>query len=106
MTQWLFRSLQTVTIIASVMFLGCSNMFSPQTTDISTSTSTTSEIRITSLPPSAKSVIGALLSSSEIPLSIDESCHQAGTDLDDQTLGDFLSGLLAELQDPDARNIC
>jgi len=62
------------------------------------------EIRIATLPPTPKSVINALLLSASVPLTVDKSCHQVGTDVSDATLGEYLSGFLAELGDPDSRN--
>ncbi|GHU16359.1 hypothetical protein AGMMS50243_02240 [Betaproteobacteria bacterium] len=63
-----------------------------------------SDIQVTVLPPTAKSVIGAMFLSAKVPLNVDSSCHGVGTDFLDATLGDYLSGFLAELNDPDGRN--
>ncbi|GHU20410.1 hypothetical protein FACS189475_09190 [Betaproteobacteria bacterium] len=62
------------------------------------------EIRVATLPPTAKSVIGAMFLSAKVPLSVDSSCHGVGTDFLDTTLGEYLSGFLAELNDPNSRN--
>ena len=56
------------------------------------------------LPPTPKDVIDALLASSDVPLSVDPSCGTAGTEPGDKTIGRYVSGFLAELSNPEARN--
>ncbi|MDR3055724.1 MAG: hypothetical protein LBU53_10040 [Zoogloeaceae bacterium] len=87
-------------LISSVAFLlvGCA---SAQFTEANTPTS---EIRVVTLPPTAKSVIGTMFLSAKVPLSISSSCHGVGTDFLDATIGAYLSGFLVELNDPDGHN--
>jgi hypothetical protein len=49
-------------------------------------------------------VIEAVLAHASLPLSSDASCQGAGTQPEDATLGQYLSGFLTELSNPDARN--
>jgi hypothetical protein len=62
------------------------------------------DIRVSTLPPTDKSVINAMLLSAKIPLRVDRSCHGVGTSFSDVTLGEYLSGFLAELNDPEGHN--
>jgi hypothetical protein len=62
-----------------------------------------SAVTVQHLPPTAKDVIDALLSSSQVPLA-DPSCRNAGTEAEDKTIGRYLSGFLAELSDDKAKN--
>jgi hypothetical protein len=62
------------------------------------------EIRVATLPPTNKSVINAMLLSAKVPLSVDDSCHGVGTSFLDTTPGEYLSGFLEELDDPEGRN--
>ncbi len=48
-------------------------------------------------PPTSKDVLEALMASAQVPLT-DSSCRDAGT------VGRYLSGYLAELSNPDAKN--
>jgi hypothetical protein len=61
------------------------------------------EIRV-ALPPTTKSVIGAMFLSAEVSLGVDRFCHGVGTDFEDDTIGEYLSGFLEELNDPDGHN--
>ena len=54
-------------------------------------------------PPENKDVFEVLLASSSIVLK-DASCLNAGRGDDDTTVGQFLSGFLADLNDPKAQN--
>lgn len=54
--------------------------------------------------PSAKQLISTLIRNSGIPLSVSATCVNAGTSRDDTTIGDYISGFLAELGDADAKN--
>jgi hypothetical protein len=49
--------------------------------------------------PSARSILNALFASAEVPLSVHPSCIGAGSDLEDATIGDYVSGFLAKLGD-------
>jgi hypothetical protein len=93
-----FRWMQFCLVSAALLLAACA---STQSTEAKTPTS---EIRIATLPPNAKSVIGALFLSAKVPLSVDDSCHGVGTDFLDATLGEYLSGFLAELNAPDGHN--
>jgi hypothetical protein len=55
-------------------------------------------------PPERKDVIEAVLASYAVPLSTHSSCKNVGTDVDDKTIGAYLSGFLAELEKPGDRN--
>jgi hypothetical protein len=47
-------------------------------------------------PPSRKDVIGAVLASQSLSLTVHSSCKGVGTDRADTTIGEYLSGFLAE----------
>jgi hypothetical protein len=55
-------------------------------------------------PPSAKQVIDWTLSAMDIELNADTSCAGVGTELSDETVGDYLSGFLAEFTEANAGN--
>lgn len=61
-------------------------------------------VRVQHLPPTSKDIIDALLASSQVPLTIDPSCQSVGTEPSDKTIGRYLSGFLAELANPEAKN--
>lgn len=63
-----------------------------------------SSYRMRRLPPSAKEMLAALFAMSQVPLSVSETCAGVGTEPDDTTIGQYLSGFLAELSDTEARN--
>lgn len=63
-----------------------------------------SAYRVRSLPPAPKEVLAALLSLSGTPLSVSPLCAGAGTEAGDTTLGQYLSGFLAELSRQEAAN--
>jgi len=56
------------------------------------------------VPPGPKQIIQVLLRNVNLPLKVHPSCVEAGTDASDRTIGDYLSGFLAELSDPNGRN--
>ncbi|MDR1462731.1 MAG: hypothetical protein LBI68_06310 [Azoarcus sp.] len=87
-------------IITCLLLAGCSSAFPKMSDDIMLS-----EIRSATLPPTPKSVIGALLSSARIPLDVDSSCHNVGTSLEDATIGEYLSGFLSFMDDKRATNL-
>ena len=60
--------------------------------------------RLRRLPPEPKEMLAALLALSQVPLSVSPTCTGIGTELDDATLGQYLSGFLAELSNPKASN--
>ena len=55
-------------------------------------------------PPERKDVIEAVLASYAVPLGVHSSCKDIGTNVDDKTIGAYLSGFLAELEKPEDRN--
>lgn len=62
------------------------------------------DIRALNKPPSAKDVTTAALESSAVSLNTHESCKGAGTDLEDSTIGRYLSGFLVELDPKTGKN--
>lgn len=63
-----------------------------------------STYKLRRLPPEPKEMIAALFAISQTPLAADPSCAGVGTEPDDVTIGQYLSGFLAELADAEARN--
>jgi hypothetical protein len=59
------------------------------------------EVRVTSLPPTAKGVIRAVLSSSDVSLGGHPGCSMM---LRHETLGEYMSKWFAELEEPDTHN--
>jgi hypothetical protein len=49
-----------------------------------------------SKPPNTKEVLRYLMRNLDVPLTVDSSCNGVGTTVDDRTIGDYLSGFLAE----------
>jgi hypothetical protein len=45
--------------------------------------------------PEPKDIIYLVMQLHDIPLSVHESCNGVGTDFEDQTIGEFLSGFMA-----------
>lgn len=54
--------------------------------------------------PPAKEIVQLLLQHLDLPLAIHPSCSGVGSDFDDKTLRDFLSGLIANQTGPQGRN--
>jgi hypothetical protein len=46
--------------------------------------------------PARKALLAALLANVDVPLSVHASCMAAGTAADDRTVGDYVSGFVAE----------
>jgi hypothetical protein len=84
------RGLEALTLALALALCGCSRG--------------ATAVKIAHLPPTPKDVIDALLVSSQVPLSVDPSCASAGTEPQDLTIGRYLSGFLAELSNPEAKN--
>ena len=61
-------------------------------------------VRVAHVPPEPKDIVDALLASSGTPLSVSPTCSGVGTEQADKTMGRYLSGFLAELSNPDAKN--
>lgn len=61
--------------------------------------------RLRHSPPTSKDIIEALMASARVEL-VDSTCRGAGTDRDigDRTVGQYISAILAELDDPEAIN--
>lgn len=57
-----------------------------------------------SSPPNTKEVLQYLMRNLDVPLTVDSSCSGAGTTDDDRTIGDYLSGFLAEHTREDGQN--
>ncbi|MEZ5579342.1 MAG: hypothetical protein R3F40_07980 [Candidatus Competibacteraceae bacterium] len=49
-------------------------------------------------------MLAALFALSQVPLSVSPTCAGVGTERGDATLGQYLSGFLAELSNPEASN--
>ena len=56
----------------------------------------------TGAPPSAKEALQLLIRNHDVPLAVDPSCQGVGTEFSDRTIGDYISGFLAELTGPDS----
>jgi hypothetical protein len=52
------------------------------------------------IPPTPKQALQLLIRNHDVPLDVDASCAGVGTDFSDQSIGDYLSGFLAELSGP------
>jgi hypothetical protein len=55
-------------------------------------------------PPTRKDVIEAVLASQAVKLTVHPACAGVGTEATDTTIGGYLSGFLAELEDGNAKN--
>ena len=60
--------------------------------------------RLPRLPPEPKAMLGALFALSQVPLSVSPTCAGVGTERDDASIGQYLSGFLAELSNPEENN--
>ena len=47
-------------------------------------------------PPEPKEVLRLLMSSHDVRLTVDRTCHEVGTDLEDKDIGAYIAGFLAE----------
>ena len=54
--------------------------------------------------PARKEAIQLLLRNLDVSLKVDPSCSGVGTDFEDATIGDYLSGFLAELASGEGEN--
>ena len=50
--------------------------------------------------PNPKAALQLFITNHDIPLSIHPSCQGVGTDFDDKTIGDYISGFLAAMTGP------
>jgi len=55
-------------------------------------------------PPTARQMIRALLANGDVPLTVHSSCKGVGSEPGDVNLRDYVSGLLANFADADAKN--
>jgi hypothetical protein len=55
-------------------------------------------------PPTARQIIRALLANGDVPLTVHSSCKGVGADPGDVNLRDYVSGLLANFTEADAKN--
>lgn len=60
--------------------------------------------RLRRLPPQPKEIVAGMFAISQTPLTVSPLCAGVGTEADDTTIGHYLSGFLAELSDPEAKN--
>lgn len=56
------------------------------------------------VPPTRKEILQALLACRDLELAADSSCIGVGTDFGDRTIGDYVSGFLAEFSDGPGRS--
>jgi hypothetical protein len=56
------------------------------------------------VPPTDKEVLRSLLASQNVKLTVDESCTGVGTDSADSTIGDYISGFLAQQTSEKGKN--
>lgn len=104
-----FRPLLYCALLALVTLPGCQKSQQSVESDIASdppvrSTATGGSLKVPNLPPTPKDLIAAMMASHHVPLSVDSSCSGVGASPKDSTLGDYLSGFLAELRDPEAEN--
>jgi hypothetical protein len=86
-------------LVSALLLLSCaSTPPKPASAGIQTS------YRFRRLPPEPKEIVSALLASSQVPLSVSETCAGVGADPADTTIGQFVGAFLAELDDPQASN--
>lgn len=90
--------------LAIVLLLGCALSASAMTNQLADAPVTPPVDSTISQHPSAKQLIATLIRNSSVPLSVSATCVNAGTSRDDATIGDYISGFLAELGDADAKN--
>jgi hypothetical protein len=55
-------------------------------------------------PPGRKAILEALFANLDVPLTVHPSCMGVGTEADDKTIGDYVSGFLAEFERSGSRN--
>jgi hypothetical protein len=55
-------------------------------------------------PPTARQIIRALLANGDVPLTVHPSCKGVGAEPSDVNLRDYVSGLLANFSEADAKN--
>ncbi|WP_068639234.1 hypothetical protein [Thauera butanivorans] len=80
----------------SIMAGGCATM-SPEAASPGVTPSTAA--------PEPREIIHLLLLNTDVPLIVDPSCHKAGTHPDDRTIGEYISGFIAALDNPEAQNL-
>lgn len=85
----------SVPLIIAGLAVGCSNGQAGPPKEI--------RYRLRHSPPTKTDIIEALMASARIELT-DSSCRGAGTDPSDKTVGEYISGLVVDLSDPEAKN--
>jgi hypothetical protein len=61
-------------------------------------------IHVAHRPPTSKDLIEAVLASQAVSLQVSSTCHNAGTEPSDATVGRYLAGFLAEMSAPEKKN--
>jgi hypothetical protein len=74
----------------------CRHTAAPQQSKDPIAPATASSTPSTIEPPSAKEILRALLSSSDVSLRVDPSCAGVGSEFSDATIGDYVAGLMAQ----------
>ena len=64
----------------------------------------TKDSRTTPASPDVKQIIRALLTIQDVKLSLSKSCKDVGSEFSDSTIGDYVSGLLAQLNEDGGKN--
>lgn len=84
-------------LLAAFVGVGCSHSAQPAPqSNAQPHPVTTTKTFDEKIPPTDKEVIESLLASQNVSLGVDASCSGVGTDPTDSTIGDYISGFLAE----------
>ena len=57
-----------------------------------------------SIPPTGKEMIRALFRMQDVSLSAGQHCNNVGTEFTDKDIGDYISGMLAQIDKPEGRS--
>lgn len=79
-----------------VLALACSHPDASRTDAVPTSSQGATKGNAAAPGPAQKDIVRALFANHDVPLSVHPSCAGVGTDPGDKTIGDYLSGFLAE----------
>lgn len=94
------KPMSSLLLCATVLMLACS----PSDVSVQAPPSEMLLKPSSNIPPTNKEVLQYLMRNLGVPLSVHSSCEGVGTSADDLTIGDYLSGFLAEYANPGGEN--
>jgi len=88
-----------------LLTLSCSRPPEPPSKDVpKETTSITSKPVDPNVPPTGKEMIRALFRMQNVNLTAGQHCNNVGTEFSDKDIGDYISGMLAQINKPEGKS--